>query len=508
MGKDVKNNKMENNLVELVNIVKAFPGVLALNKVSFKLKKGQVHILLGENGAGKSTLIKILSGVYIPDEGEIYIEGEKTEFANPIHARNCGIATIYQEFALVEQLSVAENIFMGRIPINNRKIGKFVNWEKLYKKTGKLLDEIGLKVNPRDLVRNLGVAQKQMVEIAKAVSLNSKIIIMDEPTSVLTDEEVKELFNIIHNLKKAGKGIIYISHRLEEASIIGDIVTVLRNGKYIDTIKAKGTEVATFIKMMIGRDLTEMFPKRKNITLGDKVLEVNNLTNNNVEDINFYVRKGEVLGVAGLVGSGRTELARAIFGIDVFSQGEILINGEKVNIKNPLEAIRNGLSYIPEERRKDGLVLGSSVKENITLSSFFKFSTRSVVNLRKQDELAQYYVDRLAIKTPHLNQITLLISGGNQQKIVVAKWLCADANIFIFDEPTRGIDVGAKVEIYNIINELVKKGAAVIMISSELPEILGMSDRIIVMSKGKISEEILIKEATQKKILHASFKNV
>lgn len=507
MGKDVKDNKIENNLVELVNIVKAFPGVLALNKISFKLKKGQVHVLLGENGAGKSTLIKILSGVYIPDEGEIYIEGEKIEFKNPIHARNCGIATIYQEFTLVEQLSVAENIFMGRLPVS-RKIGKYVSWKKLYRETEKLLNEIGLKLNPKELVCNLGVAQKQMVEIAKAVSLNSKIIIMDEPTSVLTDEEVKELFNIIHKLKKAGKGIIYISHRLEEASIIGDIVTVLRNGTYIDTIKAKGTEVATLIKMMIGRDLTEMFPKRKKIKFGEKALEVNNLTNCNVEDINFYVKKGEVLGIAGLVGSGRTELARAIFGVDDVSKGEILINGEKVNIKNPLEAIKNGLSYISEERRKDGLVLVLSVKDNITLSSFFKFSKRSVVNHRKQEELAQYYVNRLDIKTPHLNQKTLLISGGNQQKIVVSKWLCADSNIFIFDEPTRGIDVGTKVEIYNIINELVSKGAAIIMISSELPEILGMSDRVIVMSKGKISGEILKEEATQKKILNAAFKNV
>jgi len=490
-------------LVELNNITKTFPGVIALNNVSFNLKKGEVHVLLGENGAGKSTLIKVLSGVYPPDEGQIIIEGKEYNFKKPIDATNAGVATIYQEFNLVEHLNIAENVFMGRVPIRD-KIIEFIKWKKLYDDTKEILDRIHVDFDPRTKIKKLGVAQKQMIEIAKAISVGSKVLIMDEPTAVLTSSEIDKLFETVYRLKENGVGIIYISHRLEEISEIGDRVTVLRDGNYIDTIQIEDADVDTCIKLMVGRDLKEKFPER-NIVVGDKVLEIKNLyTEKKLRNINFHVNKGEILGIAGLVGSGRTEVARAIFGADKISSGDIYLNGRKVTINKPLDAIKHGIAYLTEERKKDGLVLIQSVKENITMASYKDFSIGPFINLQNQNNVAQNFVDRLSIKTPNLNRKTLYLSGGNQQKTIIAKWLCAQADLFIFDEPTRGIDVGAKVEVYNLMNELVEKGAAIIMISSELPEILGMSDRIIVMYDGTITGEFLQGEATQEKLLNCA----
>lgn len=490
-------------LVELKNIVKTFPGVVALKNVNFTLNQGEVHILLGENGAGKSTLIKVLSGVYPPDEGEIIIEGKKHEFKLPIEATNAGIATIYQEFNLVDHLSIAENVFMGRLP-KRRKVVEFIEWKKLYKDTEEVLKRINVDLDPKTLVKDLGVAQKQMVEIAKAISVGSKVLIMDEPTAVLTSKEIEELFKIIDVLKEHNVGIIYISHRLQEVNRIGDRLTVLRDGEYIDTLPVKGTDVDTMIKLMVGRELKEKFPSR-NSSIGEKVFEFKGLsTREKLKDISFHVKKGEVLGIAGLVGSGRTELARAIFGADRITKGQIILNGKEVKINKPLDAIRHGIAYLTEERKKDGLVLLLSVKENIIMASYDEFSTGPFVDLKKEKETAQSFVDKLAIKTPDLVRKTLYLSGGNQQKVIIAKWLCANADLFIFDEPTRGIDVGAKVDVYNLMNEIVGRGASVIMISSELPEILGMSDRIVVMSEGALVAEFSREEATQEKILNAA----
>lgn len=490
-------------LVELKNIVKTFPGVMALNNVNFTLNKGEVHVLLGENGAGKSTLIKILSGVYPQDSGDIIIEEEKHEFKLPIDASKAGIATIYQEFNLVEHLSVAENVYMGRLP-KKSKFAELIDFKKLYKDTEDILKDINMDIDSKTKVKTLGVAQKQMVEIAKAISIGSKVLIMDEPTAVLTSKEIDELFRIIDLLRAKGVGIIYISHRLQELARIGDRVTVLRDGEYITDIPLKGVEVDTLIKLMVGRELKEKFPPRKS-EIGENVLEVKNLsTKDKLKSVSFNLKKGEVLGIAGLVGSGRTEMARAIFGADTITSGEILINDKKVKINKPLDAIKNRIAYLTEERKKDGLVLILSVKENITMASSKEFSKGPFVDLKKEKIESQSFVDKLAIKTPDLVRKTLNLSGGNQQKVIIAKWLCANADIFIFDEPTRGIDVGAKVDVYHLMNEIVSKGSSIIMISSELPEVLGMSDRILVMSEGSMVAEFSKEDATQEKILNAA----
>jgi ribose transport system ATP-binding protein len=491
---------MSEYLVEAKEITKTFPGVTALKDVTFNLKPGEVHVILGENGAGKSTLIKVLSGVYRQNDGTIYINGQKCSFRKPLDAERQGISTIYQEFNLVEGLSVAENIFLGRLG-KNRTVARTIAWKKLYKEAVTVLDRLDCKINPRELVKKLGVAQKQMIEIAKAISKNSKILIMDEPTAVLTDTEISELFKIIDILKKTGVGIIYISHRLEEIIKVGDRITVLRDGEYIETIENKNVNMDALIKMMIGRDLKEKYPQR-NSCIGEEVLSVHDIwTHEKLRGASLSVRKGEIVGLFGLVGSGRTELARAIFGADRKTSGIIYFNKQKIRVDSPRDSIKNGFAYLSEERKKNGLILKASVRDNIVIVALRDMVWGIIMKLREQFLITKKYVEALQIKTPSILQRVNNLSGGNQQKVVIAKWLCKNSQIFIFDEPTRGIDVGAKVEVYNLMNELVANGAAVLMISSELPEVLGMSDRIYVMSDGCVVGQFAKEDATQENLL-------
>lgn len=488
---------MSEPLIELRHICKEFPGVLALDDVNFTLKPGEVHILLGENGAGKSTLIKILSGLYHPTAGEIYINGEKQSFVGPKQAEKAGIATIYQELNLCENLDVAENIFIGRLP---NRFG-CVDKAKLHEMARAALDELNLDYDTHMIVSKMGVAQKQMVEIAKAVSRDTKILIMDEPTAVLTEREIVELFKVIHLLKSRGVGIIYISHRLQELHEIGDRVTVLRDGKYITTVDMKQTTEDDLVTMMVGREIKDKFPARES-HIGEVLFRAEHIsTADKIRDVSLEVRSGEIVGIAGLVGSGRTEFARAIFGADPRSDGKIFINGEEVSIRSPLDAIEHGLGFVTEERKKDGLVLILPVCENVVLASYKQTSKGPLANLKKQQQIAESYVKEINIKTPSIKQLAVNLSGGNQQKVILAKWMSANSRIIIFDEPTRGIDVGAKAEVYRLMNQLLENGAGIIMISSELPEIIGMSDRVLVMREGSIGGELSKSEFSQKKIL-------
>ena len=494
---------MSEYLIEIKHVSKQFPGVLALDDVSFTLKPGEVHVLLGENGAGKSTLIKILSGLYHPSSGEIYVEGQLQHFTNPKSAEKAGIATIYQELNLCENLTVAENIFIGRLP---NRLGK-VDRKALQEQAKAALAELNLTYDPNMVVSQMGVAQKQMVEITKAVSRETKILIMDEPTAVLTEKEIVELFKVIHILKEKGVGIIYISHRLQELHEIGDRVTVLRDGKYIRTVNMRETTEDDLVTMMVGREIKDKFPAR-NCKIGDVVLRAEHIsTADKVRDVTLEVRAGEIVGIAGLVGSGRTEFARAIFGADPRTAGRILIDGKEVNIRSPLDAIQNGMGFVTEERKKDGLVLILPVEENIALASRKQNSVGLLANLKKQKATAEEYVEHIRIKTPSIQQLAENLSGGNQQKVVLAKWLSAKARIIIFDEPTRGIDVGAKAEVYHLMNQLLEKGECIIMISSELPEIIGMSDRVVIMRDGAIGGELGKEEFDQKRMLAIMLKS-
>lgn len=494
---------MSEYLIEIKHVSKQFPGVLALDDVSFTLKPGEVHVLLGENGAGKSTLIKILSGLYHPSSGEIYVEGQLQHFTNPKSAEKAGIATIYQELNLCENLTVAENIFIGRLP---NRLGK-VDRKALQEQAKAALAELNLTYDPNMVVSQMGVAQKQMVEITKAVSRETKILIMDEPTAVLTEKEIVELFKVIHILKEKGVGIIYISHRLQELHEIGDRVTVLRDGKYIRTVNMRETTEDDLVTMMVGREIKDKFPAR-NCKIGDVVLRAEHIsTADKVRDVTLEVRAGEIVGIAGLVGSGRTEFARAIFGADPRTAGRILIDGKEVNIRSPLDAIQNGMGFVTEERKKDGLVLILPVEENIALASRKQNSVGLLANLKKQKATAEEYVEHIRIKTPSIQQLAENLSGGNQQKVVLAKWLSAKARIIIFDEPTRGIDVGAKAEVYHLMNQLLEKGVCIIMISSELPEIIGMSDRVVIMRDGAIGGELGKEEFDQKRMLAIMLKS-
>lgn len=472
-------------ILEMKNIRKCFPGVIALNDVSLSLQKGELHALCGENGAGKSTLMKILYGIYNADSGEIWIDGIKRNIDSPLKAQQCGLSIIFQEFNLVDTLSVAENIFLGRLKASHT--GK-INWRDTYRDAKELLNHIGCAIDPRTLVGNLSVSQKQMVEIAKALSYNSQIIVMDEPSATLTDKEMENLYKIIRELKDKKITVIYISHKMDEIFRISDRVTVLRDGNLIATLDTDKTSKNELIRNMVGRSIDQEFPKRE-CCYGDTLLEVKNISRKGIlEDISFMVRKGEVLGIAGLVGAGRTELVRAIFGADKF-EGEIYINGKEIKIKSPKDAIRNKIALVTEDRKLQGLVLKSSVAKNITMANLKNITLYGLVMINKEKKVALEYIDKLSIKTPSIDQTCVNLSGGNQQKVVLAKWLYLDSDILILDEPTRGIDVGAKHEIYLIINKLVKMGKAVIMISSEMPEVLGMSDRIIVMHKGRVTGE-------------------
>lgn len=492
---------MSETFLQMKHITKRFPGVLALNDVQFTLRRGEVHALLGENGAGKSTLMKILSGVYQPDEGEIIFEDKPVSFSDPLSAQNVGITIIHQEFNLFPELTVEENIFIGR------EFCKKNRWrldEKQQRQaTIEILQKLNLAIKPDTLVADLTVAQQQMVEIAKAISVNARILIMDEPTAALTETEIESLFRVTRLLKEQGTGIVYISHRLEELALIADRATVMRDGQYISTVDYECVKISDLIAMMVGRDLGNIYPRREALQQRIPVLEVNGLTRKGVlNDINFTLYRGEILGFAGLMGAGRTELARAIFGADSIDSGTLKLNGKETVIKDISDAIQQGISYLTEDHKKEGLALNLSVERNIMLGNYPEYSDRfGNIDSRRCQQTSEEQVKALRIKTPNLEQAALNLSGGNQQKIIIARWVCKDTDILIFDEPTRGIDVGAKLEIYELMNRLVAKGKSIIMISSELPEVLGMCDRILVMRSGRITGELSAKEATQEKIM-------
>ena len=490
-------------VLEMKGITKGFPGVQALDGVDLQVRRGEVHVLLGENGAGKSTLIKILGGVYQTDSGEICLEGQRVSIRSVRQAHEAGISVIHQELALVPYLSVADNIFLGREPTLGGM--GILNIKEIYRQTLKLFERLQLNLRPDSLVIDLSVAEQQMVEIAKALSFESKIIVMDEPTSALTNREIEQLFRIITELTAQGMSVIYISHRMDEIKQIGNTITVLRDGRKIKTVKVGEVDIDGLIRMIVGRELSEKFPHRE-VQIGNVVLKVNSLSRGKqLRDISFELRQGEILGLAGLVGAGRTELVRAIFGVDRIDEGHVEIYGERVRITSAGQAKEMGLALLPEDRKLHGIVGCLTVKENISLASLEKISKMGVLNLRAETKITEMYKGRLRIKTPHLNIELSTLSGGNQQKVILARWLATHAKIFIFDEPTRGIDVGAKTEIYQLMNELVAQGVAILMVSSELPEIMGMSDRVLVMRQGKVVGRFDRAEMTQERILNAAF---
>ncbi len=485
------------NILQVQNLSKSFLGVKALDNIQFGLQKGEVHALMGENGAGKSTFMKILMGLLQPDSGEIIFEGEVLKSNNVHENLQKGISMIHQEILVVPELTVAQNIFLGR-ETNYRS---WLNDKAINQKAQEILDAIGIKINAQTKIKNLSIAEMQMVEIAKAISNNAKVIIMDEPTSALTDNEVAMLFKIIKDLKAKGVAIIYISHKMDEIYEITDRITVLRDGQYIATKNTNELDKNALIALMVGRQINDLFLENNSIK-GESILSVQNLNKKGkFKDINFEVHAGEVLGIAGLMGAGRTEIARAIFGLDKYDSGEIIIKGNKVEIKSPEDAIKNGIGYVSEDRKALGFIPALSIKENISLSSLGNFAKTWFVNASNEHEAATRLATDLKIKSTSINQKVMTLSGGNQQKVVIGKVLLTAPSLVILDEPTRGIDIGAKFEIYKLINQLTDKGIAVIMISSELPEILGMSDRIMVLSKGKQTALLSKQEATQEKIM-------
>lgn len=488
-------------ILEMNNINKRFYGVQALKNVDFSVKRGEVHALVGENGAGKSTLMKILSGAYKKDSGTITFDGEKITNLSPTLVQNLGISIIYQEFNLVPGISIAENIYLGREPL--KKSG-LVDWSKLNELTAELLARLDLEISPDTLISKLSVAQQQFVEIAKALSFGAKLIIMDEPSATLTPKELDRLFEIVEELKSKDVSIIYISHQLDEIFDIGDRFTVLRDGENVGTDKVKNVDKDKIIKMMVGREVDNTFPV-KDSEIGEVVLEVNNLNKEGVlNDISFNLHRGEILGIAGLVGSGRTELVRALYGADLKDNVDVKLYGKSVNINSPRDSIEKGIGLLPEDRKQQGLVLEQSVKNNVSLSNLNSLVKNIFIDNVSEGKHVNKYIDRMNIKTPSLSTLVKSLSGGNQQKVVIAKWLFTDSDIFIFDEPTRGIDVGAKFEIHLLMNELTKNGKSIIMISSELPEIVGMSDRVLVMYKGSINGEFKKGNLDQEKIMKSA----
>ncbi|WP_422657085.1 sugar ABC transporter ATP-binding protein [Paenibacillus sp. EC2-1] len=488
-------------LVSMTGIEKSFPGVQALSDCRFELLKGEVHALMGENGAGKSTLMKVLTGVYQKDVGTIVYKGKPIEILSPKAAQDAGIGMIHQELNLSQDLSVAQNIFMGREP--KKGFGLFLDEKELNRKVLQLFELMDLDLDPSTLVADLTVAKQQMVEIAKALSFNSEVLVMDEPTAALSETEIADLFRIINQLRKQGVGIVYISHRMDEIKQITDRITVMRDGHYIDTVFTSEVTNQQIITMMVGRQIYDSSKPENARTNSETVLEVIGLNRNRVlHDIHFKLKKGEILGIAGLVGAGRTELARAIFGADKIQSGEIRIHHRKVTIKEPHDAVRQGIGYLSEDRKRFGCVVDLDVKSNVVIASYRKFKFAGFIQSSKIRRTTQEIVDKLKVKTPHIDQEVKFLSGGNQQKVVIGKWLTRDCDILIFDEPTRGIDVGAKSEIYKLLNDLTEQGKSIIMISSELPEILRMSHRILVMCEGRITGELDYQEATQEKIMH------
>jgi len=484
-------------ILKMRGICKSFPGVKALQDVTFTLNSGEIHALLGENGAGKSTLMKILSGVYPKDAGEIEIAGHVVEVTNPKTAARHGITIIHQEMNLIPALTVMENIFLGREPAS---LFGFIDWRTMERLTLKLLGELGTDIAATDLVSELSIGEQQMVEIAKALSYETKILIMDEPTAALTERETEKLFAIMRKLAASGVGIIYISHRMDELFALSNRITVLRDGTYVATVETQTASYDQLIKMMVGRDVSVRFPKQQ-VAIGREVLRVENLTSGELKDISFHVKAGEIVGVAGLMGAGRTEMARMIFGADDSSSGGIYIDGQQKMITCPADAIQAGIGLITEDRKGQGLVLGMSVGQNMTLAALGQYCRGSFIHDAAEQEAVTANIAKLNIRTPGADQLVKNLSGGNQQKVVIAKWLETRPKVLIMDEPTRGVDVGAKAEIYNIMTMLAAEGVGIVMISSELPEVLGMSDRVVVMHQGRIAGEMPIEEATQEKIM-------
>ncbi len=497
------------HLVQMKGILKQFPGVLAVDHVDFDVRPGEVHALLGANGAGKSTLIKILSGVYRKDEGDIRLRGEPVEIGSPRDAQRLGIATIYQEYNLVPDLSVAENVSLGHLPRGKRFLTRgLINRKAMNRTTERILGDLQVNIPPTIPVRRLGVAKQQMVEIAKALSLESEIYIMDEPTAALSSREIEELFRVVHQMKERGCAIIYISHRLEEVGEIADRVTVMRDGRREETLRVEDASMEHLVQLMVGRAVAARGNPRPACEAGAERLRVENLTRNGVfEDVSLRVCSGEIVGLAGVMGSGRTEVARAIFGADRSNSGQIYVSGKPVRIKSPTHAVRQGICYLPEDRKGLGLVLCSSVRDNIILASlsrFCRFRFRGkglVLDYKRIRKEVMERVKSLDIKATRIQQLVEALSGGNQQKVVVARWLCSSARIFLFDEPTRGIDVGAKSEIYGLVRVLAEEGAGVLIISSEVEELVDVCDRVYVLRQGRIVDELLRDDISKEAIL-------
>ncbi len=490
---------MSDILLEMKNIQKSFPGVHALDNANIDVRFGEVHALVGENGAGKSTLMKVLNGIYKKDSGQIIYKGEEIELNGPIDAQKRGIGMIHQELNLMPHLTVAENIYIGKEPMVG---GVLLDQKKANQAAKELLASMHLDIDPTTPVKKLTVAKQQMIEIAKALNNNSELFVMDEPTSPLTDTEIEELFRFIRQLRAKGHGIIYISHRLEELWRISDRITVMRDGQYVGTVNTADVNRQEIISMMVGRVIYEEPKQCSNVPKDAPiVLEAKNLVAQNVKNVSFELRKGEILGFAGLVGAGRTETMRALFGADPRVSGEILVKGEKVEIHSPSDAVKHGIGYLSEDRKTFGIATGLSVRDNSVMADLKNYTTGPIMNDKKIDAISEEFIKKISIKTPSLRQLVRNLSGGNQQKIVIAKWLIKKCDVLIFDEPTRGIDVGAKSEIYKLMNQLVEDGKSIIMISSEMPELLRMSDRIIVMSEGAITGELDICEATQTSVM-------
>lgn len=488
---------MDNNyILTLKNITKEFPGVKALDDVTINIERGTIHGLVGENGAGKSTLIKVLAGIYQPNKGEIILDGKPCRFNSPIEARRAGISVVHQEIKLAEPLSVAENMFLGNVQLKNG----LVDWKGMRRRAREIVEDLGMDIDINAQVSSLTVAKKQIVEIMHAINNNSRILIMDEPSAVLTDRELEVMFRIVKQLRDEGITIIYISHRLDEIFGLCSNVSVLRDGCHIDTIPVASVDRQGLINMMVGREMGQEYPKEVG-NVGGTILEVKNLSRGILQDISFEVKSGEVFGISGLVGAGRTELARAILGIDKPESGEVYVRGKKVHYRMFADAIRDGLGLIPEDRKLQGLVQIMSVKRNTTLVNMKRVLRAGVISSSLEEKLSKEYADKLHVVTPSMETEVQYLSGGNQQKVVIAKWLFQNSEILFLDEPTRGIDVGAKAEIYRLINRMAKEGKTIIMISSEMPELLGMCDRIMVMHEGHKMGELNAAEATQEKIM-------
>ena len=491
-------NMSEEYVLQLQHIRKEYPGVVALKDITLELKPGEILALIGENGAGKSTLIKCCSGAVIPTSGKIIVNGKEFSSMTPQLAAENGIAIIYQEFNNVKELSAAENLFLGR-PIRK---GMIIDRKAMEEEAVKAFEALHIKIDPKALMKDLTVGYQQMVEIAKAVQQHAKILIMDEPSAPLTSAEVESMFEVVERLREEGVSIIYISHRLEEIYRLSDRILVMRDGEYVKTLITKESHVQELIKLMVGRELTQSYPPRGNCIKDEVVLELQNVTGNGDKDISLQVHKGEILGLGGLVGAGRTELAELIFGAAKKKSGKIIFNGKEINPKSPREAIDLGIALVPEDRKRHGAMLGISIKNNINMPIYERNSKLSVINSKQEMEIAEKYQKNMAIKTPSLNQLVKNLSGGNQQKVILGRWMAADSELIIFDEPTRGIDVGAKYEICKLMNDLVEnQGKTILMISSEMEELMGMSDRIVVLSEGNMTGELTKEEFSQEVIM-------